>query len=206
MSTTTFCASPLRIFQISAAASPDAAMLTCAAAATRNDDGSCGSSPVSVTAPSAAGPPPVDVQTSERISRGLCIRLTLASLFEHDLFGKPLHTFPDHALLLRRHCLTTEGVAMASIDPLTAGGVLLATALTDAVYVMFTSAVVARRRVPGATWSSIWYVLSSSAVISYAEIWVYVDFAALGSWMGGYRTNSFLLHPPGGPPVGAAVE
>ena len=34
---------------------------------------------------------------------------------------------------------------MASIDPLTAGGVLLATALTDAVYVMFTSAVVARK-------------------------------------------------------------
>ena len=33
---------------------------------------------------------------------------------------------------------------MTSIDPLTAGGVLLATALTDAVYVMFTSAVVAR--------------------------------------------------------------
>jgi len=22
-----------------------------------------------------------------------------SSLFEHDLFGKPLHTFPDHALL-----------------------------------------------------------------------------------------------------------
>ena len=37
---------------------------------------------------------------------------------------------------------------MATIDPLTAGGVLLATAMTDAVYVMFTSAVVARKRVP----------------------------------------------------------
>ena len=37
---------------------------------------------------------------------------------------------------------------MASIDPLTATGVLLATAATDAVYVMFTSAVVARKRVP----------------------------------------------------------
>src|SRR5207237_6602143 len=84
-----------------------AAMLTCAAAATRNDDGSCGSSPVSVTAPSAAGSPPAEFQTSERISRGLCIRVTLASLSEHDLRanarrcreGKPLHTFPDHALL-----------------------------------------------------------------------------------------------------------
>ena len=37
---------------------------------------------------------------------------------------------------------------MAAIDPLTATGVVLATAATDAVYVMFTSAVVARRRVP----------------------------------------------------------
>jgi hypothetical protein len=31
-----------------------------------------------------------------------------------------------------------------AIDPLTAAGVVLATAATDAVYVMFTSAVVAR--------------------------------------------------------------
>ena len=58
---------------------------------------------------------------------------------------------------------------MAAIDPLTAGAVLLATAATDAVYVMFTSAVVARKRVPAATWSSVWYLLSSYAVISYTE-------------------------------------
>src|SRR5207249_4549259 len=68
---------------------------------------------------------------------------------------------------------------MAAIDPLTAGAVLLATAATDAVYVMFTSAVVARKRVPAATWSSVWYLLSSYAVISYTENWVYVAFAAL---------------------------
>ena len=49
MSTATSCDCPLRNFQISAAASPVAATLACAAAATRNDDGSCGSSPVSVT-------------------------------------------------------------------------------------------------------------------------------------------------------------
>ena len=61
---------------------------------------------------------------------------------------------------------------MAAIDPLTAGAVLLATAATDAVYVMFTSAVVARKRVPAATWSSVWYLLSSYAVISYTENWV----------------------------------
>src|ERR1700755_2217195 len=85
--------------------------------------------------------------------------------------------------LFRRFKLspTMEGTAMAAIDPLTAGGVLLATAATDAVYVMFTSAVVARRRVPAATWSSVWYLLSSYAVISYTENWVYVAFAAGGS-------------------------
>ena len=95
---------------------------------------------------------------------------------------------------------------MAAIDPLTAGAVLLATAATDAVYVMFTSAVVARKRVPAATWSSIWYLLSSYAVISYTENWIYVAFAALGSWLGAYFTITFLHRPPGGPPVGAAVE
>src|SRR4029453_4090420 len=73
MSTLTVCASPARSFQISAAARPEAAMLTCAAAPTRNDDGSCGSSPVSVTAFSAAGSPPTEFQTSVRISRELCI-------------------------------------------------------------------------------------------------------------------------------------
>jgi hypothetical protein len=50
---------------------------------------------------------------------------------------------------------------MVSIDPLTATAVVIATAATDAVYVMFTAAVVARRRVPAASWSSIWYLLSS---------------------------------------------
>jgi uncharacterized membrane protein YhaH (DUF805 family) len=71
---------------------------------------------------------------------------------------------------------------MMMIDPLTATAVLAATAATDAVYVMFTSAVVTRRRLPAATWSSVWYLLSSYAVISYTENWVYVVFAAAGSW------------------------
>jgi hypothetical protein len=82
---------------------------------------------------------------------------------------------------------------MAAIDPLTAGAVLLATAATDAVYVMFTSAVVARKRVPAATWSSVWYLLSSYAVISYTENWVYVAFAAIGSWLGAYATITFCI-------------
>jgi len=95
---------------------------------------------------------------------------------------------------------------MTSIDPVTAAGVLAATAATDAVYVMFTSAVVARKRVPAASWSSVWYVLSSYAVISYTENWVYVAFAAIGSWIGAYLTITFLHRPPGGPPVGASPE
>jgi hypothetical protein len=87
------------------------------------------------------------------------------------------------------------------IDPLLALGVVLATAATDAVYVMFTSAVVMRRRVPAATWSSIWYVLSSFAVISYTNNWVYVAFAAIGSWVGAYFTMTFLHGPPSHPPA-----
>jgi hypothetical protein len=109
-------------------------------------------------------------------------------------------------LAFENFCPTTEGVAMAALDPLTAGAVFLATAATDAVYVMFTSAVVARKRVPAATWSSVWYVLSSYAVISYTENWMYVAFAAIGSWVGAYLTITFLHRPPGGPPVGAAPE
>ena len=96
------------------------------------------------------------------------------------------------------------------IDPLTAAGVVAATAATDAVYVMFTSAVIARKRVSAATWSSFWYVLSSYAVISYTENWMYVAFAAAGSWIGAYVTITFLHRPPGGPlggpPVGASPE
>lgn len=90
---------------------------------------------------------------------------------------------------------------MLGIDPLLALGVVAATAATDAVYVMFTSAVVARRRVPAATWSSVWYVLSSFAVISYTNNWIYVVFAAIGSWIGAYATMTFLHGPPSHPPA-----
>jgi hypothetical protein len=87
------------------------------------------------------------------------------------------------------------------IDPLLALGVVSATAATDAVYVLFTSAVVARRRVPAATWSSIWYLLSSFAVISYTNNWVYVLFAAIGSWLGAFATITFLHRSPSHPPA-----
>ncbi|CCD86280.1 conserved protein of unknown function [Bradyrhizobium sp. ORS 285] len=96
---------------------------------------------------------------------------------------------------------------MAEINALTALGVTLATALTDAVYVMFTSAVVARRRLPAANWSAIWYTLSSFAVISYTENWIYVGFAAVGSWIGAYASMTFLHRPSQGQaPIGAAPE
>ena len=52
------------------------------------------------------------------------------------------------------------------IDPLLAAAVMFATACTDAVYVLFTNAVIKRRRFPAASWSSIWYLLSSFAVIN----------------------------------------
>jgi hypothetical protein len=81
---------------------------------------------------------------------------------------------------------------MLTIDPLIAAGVVLSTAVTDAVYVFFNAAVSARRRVSAATWSSAWYLLSAFAVISYTSNWVYVLFAALGSWIGGYLSITAL--------------
>ncbi len=71
---------------------------------------------------------------------------------------------------------------MAAIDPLTAVGVVLATAATDA-------AAGTRRR-------------ATTAEVN----WVYVAFAAVGSWLGAFATITFLHRPPGGPPVGASVE
>jgi hypothetical protein len=99
-----------------------------------------------------------------------------------------------------------ETIAMSSIHPLTALAVVLATAATDAVYVMFTSSVVARKRVPAATWSSIWYLLSSFAVISYTENWIYVLFAAVGSWIGAFASMTFLHRPGGATPPGGPPE
>ena len=87
------------------------------------------------------------------------------------------------------------------IRPLLAAGVLLSTALTDAVYVLFTSAVVRRRRLAAATWSSCWYLLSAFAVISYTRSWIYVVFAAAGSWLGAYASLTWLRsHDGAGPP------
>lgn len=95
--------------------------------------------------------------------------------------------------------------ALSTLDPLIALGVFIATAATDACYVAFTSAVVARKRLSAANWSSVWYLLSSFAVISYTGNWAYVVFAAMGSWVGAFLSLT-LLHRPGKPaaPIGAA--
>ena len=82
------------------------------------------------------------------------------------------------------------------IDPLIALGVVLATATTDAAYVFFNAAVVARHRIRAANWSAIWYLLSAFAVISYTEQAAYVVFAALGSWIGAFMSITWLARIP----------
>jgi uncharacterized membrane protein YhaH (DUF805 family) len=99
-------------------------------------------------------------------------------------------------------------MSLPEIDPFISLAVMGATAATDAVYVMFTNAVVRRRRLPAASWSSIWYLLSSFAVINYTHHWTYVVFAAAGSFIGAYASISFLhpgatypTQPPGSSPL-----
>jgi hypothetical protein len=122
------------------------------------------------------------------------------------VFSEIRCAFSGSCCSFRDHVMIAERNAMAAVDPLTAGAVFIATAATDAVYVMFTSAVIARKRVPAANWSAVWYLLSSYAVISYTENPFYVAFAAIGSWAGAYASLTFLHRPPGGPPVGASPE
>ncbi|RBP13801.1 hypothetical protein DFR50_11163 [Roseiarcus fermentans] len=81
---------------------------------------------------------------------------------------------------------------LPAISPLVAAGVVLSTAATDAAYVMYTSNVAARRRLGAASWSGAWYLLSAVAVISFTSNWVYVVFAAGGSFIGGYIAVSAL--------------
>jgi len=81
---------------------------------------------------------------------------------------------------------------MHDLNPLIALAVTCSTALTDAVYVLFTSAVSARRRIAAANWSSLWYILSAFAVISYTGNSIYVVFAALGSWLGAFGAVTWL--------------
>ena len=96
-------------------------------------------------------------------------------------------------------------MTMPHVDGWLAVGVLVSTAATDAVYVLFNAAVSSRRRISAANWSSLWYLLSAFAVISYTKNWAYVGVAAVGSWIGAYVSMSLLRErttmPPVGPPV-----
>lgn len=88
---------------------------------------------------------------------------------------------------------------LSHIQPLLALGVVISTAATDAVYVAFTAAVAGRHRVAASTWSSVWYLLSSFAVITYTRDWTYVVFAAVGSWIGAYLSMTLLHGSPQAP-------
>src|SRR5262245_35210717 len=81
---------------------------------------------------------------------------------------------------------------LANIDPWLALGVVVAMAVTDAVCVMFTACVVHRKGLAVANWSALSYTLSGFAVISYTNHWVYVVFAAIGSWIGAYFAMKYL--------------
>jgi hypothetical protein len=83
-------------------------------------------------------------------------------------------------------------VTLHTPNPIIALGVMASTAGTDAVYVLFTAAVGARLRVVAASWSSVWYLLSAFAVISYTGNPVYVVFAAAGSWLGAFGAVTWL--------------
>ena len=91
-------------------------------------------------------------------------------------------------------------------DPAVAAAVLVCTAVTDAVYVLFSAAVLARRRFAAANWSGAWYLLSAFAVISYTQSPIYVIFAALGSWLGAFASVTWLRRRPSDRKTGIASE
>jgi uncharacterized membrane protein YhaH (DUF805 family) len=97
--------------------------------------------------------------------------------------------------MLQRQWIRLQEIGMSislAFSPLIAVGVLASTAVTDAAYVFFNAAVTSRRRVMAANWSGIWYLLSAFAVISYTENWIYVGFAAAGSWVGAFSSVTWL--------------
>jgi hypothetical protein len=79
-----------------------------------------------------------------------------------------------------------------ALSPLIATGVIVSTAATDAVYVMFNAAVTARSPAKAASWSALWYLLAAFAVISYTGNPTYALFAAAGSWIGAFCSVRWL--------------
>ena len=78
------------------------------------------------------------------------------------------------------------------LNPLIAVGVVVSTAATDAVSVLFNAAVMARHPGRAASLSSLWYLLAAFAVISYTGNPIYALFAAAGSWIGAYFSVLWL--------------
>jgi uncharacterized membrane protein YhaH (DUF805 family) len=97
-------------------------------------------------------------------------------------------------------------LVLMSLNPLIAIGVVVSTAMTDVVYVLFNAAVSDRRRIRAASWSAIWYLLSAFAVISYTQNAIYVLFAATGSWIGAFYAVTWLKHTSGAPHSSMLVE
>jgi hypothetical protein len=106
-----------------------------------------------------------------------------------EQMGQPPVAFVEGAAA-SGHAVEPSG--MHDISPVIAVGVFFSTAATDAVYVFFSAAVTARRRVLAASWSSLWYLLSAFVVISYTKNPAYVLVAAAGSWVGAYLSVSYL--------------
>jgi uncharacterized membrane protein YhaH (DUF805 family) len=105
------------------------------------------------------------------------------------------NSFPETAC----NQVLVKGLVLMSLNPLIAIGVVVSTAMTDAVYVLFNAAVSDRRRIRAASWSAIWYLLSAFAVISYTQNAIYVLFAATGSWIGAFCAVTWLKHTSGAP-------
>lgn len=110
----------------------------------------------------------------------------------HNLGASAVRRAAPRAPGPERILVNLAAITLPQIDPLLALAVFFSTAATDTVYVLFNAAIVARKRVPAANWSAGWYLLSAFAVISYTQEWIYVLFAAIGSWVGAYLTVSWL--------------
>ncbi len=85
---------------------------------------------------------------------------------------------------------------MPPFNPWIALAVFASTAATDALYVQFSSAVASRRRFAAANLSGAWYLLSAFAVISYTSSWIYIVFAAAGSWVGAFASMTWIGRAP----------
>jgi len=84
------------------------------------------------------------------------------------------------------------------IDPWLALGVFLSTAATDAVLrLVQCSGVLSTTSTRGYLEQRV-VLLSAFAVISYTKNWMYVGFAASGSWVGAFISMTLLRRPMSG--------